>query len=304
MSKKIIISLFLQTGNIMVSAGLLQQPARPSRRPTSCSESPIKSAMGLQRGSHAVPQPPDSPLYAVLLPHDDDNQVVSSPQDECPLKDGCPASWTWSPDHKSHEVRLYGPKHETAHFHPNWSNGTAAVRSNAPLNRGRHYWEVRVSQRIFGTSMMWGICTDKQRLHVDAFVNLLGENEHGWGLSHKGTLWHNGAWRQYTEPFRENEPTTIGMLYDGNVGTLNFYKDGRDLGLAFSDLHLVKDAIFPAISSTAAKTEMYLCRRQRGYTCLQDRCRNTIVRHMKHPIYIDYLPLPSRVVEYVRDAAL
>ena len=42
-----------------------------------------------------------------------------------------------------------------------------------------------MSQRIFGTSMMFGIGTREARLHVDAFVNMLGEDEHSWGLSHK-----------------------------------------------------------------------------------------------------------------------
>lgn len=38
-----------------------------------------------------------------------------------------------------------------AYFHPNWSKGTAAVRGNQPINRGLHYWEIHVSQRVFGT---------------------------------------------------------------------------------------------------------------------------------------------------------
>ena len=45
------------------------------------------------------------------------------------------------------------------------------------LNGGRYYWEINVSQRIFGTSMMFGIGTRRARLHVDAFVNMLGEEE-------------------------------------------------------------------------------------------------------------------------------
>lgn len=34
--------------------------------------------------------------------------------------------------------------------------------------------------------MMFGIGTRKARLHVNSFTNLLGEDENGWGLSHKG----------------------------------------------------------------------------------------------------------------------
>ena len=59
------------------------------------------------------------------------------------------------------------------------------MRGTRVLNGGRFYWEIHVSQRIFGTSMMFGIGTREARLHVDAFVNMLGEDEHSWGLSHK-----------------------------------------------------------------------------------------------------------------------
>ena len=55
------------------------------------------------------------------------------------------------PKEKSHEVRLSGPKNRISHFHPNWSNGTAGVRGTRMLNGGRFYWEINVSQRIFGT---------------------------------------------------------------------------------------------------------------------------------------------------------
>ena len=68
-----------------------------------------------------------------------------------PMVNGCDDNWTWNTKAKSHEVRLYGPKRRIAHFHPNWSNGTAGVRGTRVLNNGRYYWELNVSQRIFGT---------------------------------------------------------------------------------------------------------------------------------------------------------
>lgn len=33
--------------------------------------------------------------------------------------------------------------------------------------------------------MMFGIGTADVRLHVNKFINMLGEDENGWGLSHK-----------------------------------------------------------------------------------------------------------------------
>ena len=74
-------------------------------------------------------------------------------------------------------------------------------------------------------SMMFGIGTKRSRLHVDSFVNMLGEDELSWGLSHKGYIWSKGTSRQYTKPFRENVATTIGIYFDGVAGTLTYFKD-------------------------------------------------------------------------------
>ncbi|XP_064626035.1 SPRY domain-containing SOCS box protein 3-like [Lineus longissimus] len=218
------------------------------------------------------------------------------------MKDCCQENWSWNRQDKSHEVRLYGSGGKTAHFHPNWSNGTAGCRGTMVLNYGRHYWEVNVSQRIFGTSMMFGIGTKKARLHIDAFVNMLGEDGHSWGLSHKGLLWHNGKWRQYTKPFRENEATTIGILLDWYAGTLTYYKDGVSLGVAFTGLNKLDEDLYPVICSTAAKTEMSLGRTIRGFYDLQDRCRAAILAKTDDENIIDELPLPNRMKTYLKEA--
>lgn len=96
-----------------------------------------------------------------------------------------------------------------------------------------------------------------------------GEDEHGWGLSHKGLLWHAGKWSPYTKPFRENEPTTVGILFDGIAGTLSFFKDGCYLGVAFHGLEKVNEPLYPIVCSTAAKTEMTLSVMRRDFVSLQ-----------------------------------
>ncbi|GIY86217.1 SPRY domain-containing SOCS box protein 3 [Caerostris darwini] len=224
-------------------------------------------------------------------------------QDGPVLTNFCTDNWTWNKQDKSHEVRLHGENFKVAHFHPNWSNGTAGVRGTRILNRGRYYWEINVSQRIFGTSMMFGISTKKCRLHANAFVNMLGEDEHGWGLSHKGLIWHNGRWRQYAKPFRENEPTIIGILFDGIKGTLAYYKDGCDLGVAFTDLHLVQDELYPVVCSTAAKTEMSLGITKREFGNLQDRCRSVILKLLRQDGDVNELGLPKLLKQYLTDGA-
>lgn len=224
-------------------------------------------------------------------------------QDDPPLHNCCVDYWMWNKRDKSHEVRIIGENFQTAFFHPNWSNGTAGVRGTRILNRGRYYWEINVTRRIFGTSMMFGIGTNRARLHVDAFVNMLGEDDNSWGLSHKGLVWHKGIWRQFTKPFRENEATTIGLLFDGIKGTLTYYKDGINLGVAFSDLHLVEDELYPIICSTAAKTEMSLGAARREFISLQDRCRTVILNNTRKQGDIGKLNLPNAIKMYLIEEA-
>lgn len=82
-----------------------------------------------------------------------------------PLEHGCEDNWTWSKRHRSKEIVLSGLNNRTVHFHPNWSKGTAGVQGKRPLNNGRFYWELHVSQRVFGTSIMFGIGTKQARKH-------------------------------------------------------------------------------------------------------------------------------------------
>ncbi|XP_046675420.1 SPRY domain-containing SOCS box protein 3 isoform X1 [Homalodisca vitripennis] len=219
-----------------------------------------------------------------------------------PIKYGCEDHWTWNRHDRSHEVRLYGSGMRVAHFHPNWSSGTAGVRGTRILNNGRYYWEVQVSQRIFGTSMMFGIGTKKACLHKNVFTNLIGEDENSWGLSHKGLIWHRGLWVQYTIPFRENQATTVGILFDGVEGTLTFYKDNKCLGVAFRNLQQVREPLYPMVSSTACKTEMTLSYMRRDFVNLQDRCRAVILKFVKTKADLDQLELPPMIKNYLAEA--
>lgn len=217
------------------------------------------------------------------------------------IDEGYREHWGWDTWHRSHEVRLSGENYQTAHFHPNWSNGTAGVHGTRSLTHSWHYWEVKTSDRIFGTSMMFGIGTKRSRLHEDSFINLLGVDDQSWGLSHKGMLWHNGKYRIYTKPFVENQSTTIGIFIDMEAGTLSYFKDGKYLGLAFTDLHKVDCDLYPFVSSTAAKTEMTLGIRKRSFHNLQDRCRFVVLRALQNEQDIDVLPTANRLREFIRD---
>uniref|UniRef100_A0A182S6M3 B30.2/SPRY domain-containing protein n=1 Tax=Anopheles maculatus TaxID=74869 RepID=A0A182S6M3_9DIPT len=75
-------------------------------------------------------------------------QVV---EHERPLVNGCEDMWSWNKRDRSKEVWLSRSDNRRVYFHPNWSKGTAGIRGTRVLNNGRYYWEISLSQRVFGT---------------------------------------------------------------------------------------------------------------------------------------------------------
>lgn len=149
---------------------------------------------------------------------------------------------------------------------------------------------------------MFGIGTDDARLHANKFINLLGEDANGWGLSHKGLLWHRGAGLHFTKRFIENQATRIGLLFDGISGTLTYYKDGKCLGVAFRGLNEIKKPLYPIVTSTAAKTEMTLAEMRRDCVNLQDHCRVEIMKVIKTREQISELGLPAILSRFLEDS--
>lgn len=147
--------------------------------------------------------------------------------------------------------------------------------------------------------MMFGVGTKEARLHANKFINLLGEDSNGWGLSHKGLLWHGGSPLHFTKRFTENQATRIGLLFDGINGTLTYYKDGRCLGIAFRGLDEIQEPLYPIVTSTAAKTEMTLAETRRAFVNLQDRCRAEILKRVKTPEQVNQLGLPFPIRRYL-----
>lgn len=112
-------------------------------------------------------------------------------------------------------------------------------------------------------------------------------------------MWHNGKWKEYTKPFQENCSTRIGCLFDGQNGTITFYKDGKSLGIAFSGLNKIKENLYPTISSTAAQSQFILTITRREYLNLQDRCREVIRQNYCLQLSKWKLFLPNRIFSYL-----
>jgi SPRY domain-containing SOCS box protein 3 len=78
---------------------------------------------------------------------------------------------------------------------------------------------------------MFGVATKDVPLTLSSYGHLLGKDNQSWGLSSNGEIWHNGKSREYCKPFEISQTTRIGILFDGDAGTLSFYKNGKHLGL-------------------------------------------------------------------------
>ncbi|RCN52114.1 hypothetical protein ANCCAN_01544 [Ancylostoma caninum] len=79
-------------------------------------------------------------------------------------------------------------------FHPVYAFGTAGIRGAKELTATSIvYWDTRVCQNLFGTSIMFGVGTRHAATRARSqFVDLLGEDEHSYGLNQKGIARHCG----------------------------------------------------------------------------------------------------------------
>lgn len=213
-------------------------------------------------------------------------------------------NWVWDVHAKSPAVQL-SPCRRAVYFHIDpivQSEGTAGVRGTKGFIHGEHYWEVKFLEPPYGTSVMVGAGTKQALLHLGnyQFRNMLGMDLESWGLSYKGTVWHGGQSRQYTEPFYETS-TIIGVdlnLYDG---TMVFYKNGLNLGVAFTGLNKVGVPLYPIVSSTAAETELHLEMRSCRFLSLQEQCLYTVLQHLVDKVHIDTLPLPEIIRRQLKE---
>ncbi|XP_016386204.1 SPRY domain-containing SOCS box protein 3-like isoform X2 [Sinocyclocheilus rhinocerous] len=129
-----------------------------------------------------------------------------------------------------------------------------------------------------------------------------GIDSESWGLSYKGFVWHNGRSRKYTEPFYERN-TVIGVLLDLSAGTLTFFRNGVNLGVAFTGLEQVSKALYPLVSSTAPETELQLGVRSQRISSLQEQCIHIITRSLSHYRHAHELPLPTPLLCQIRTHA-
>ncbi|XP_005986996.1 SPRY domain-containing SOCS box protein 3 isoform X2 [Latimeria chalumnae] len=152
-------------------------------------------------------------------------------------------------------------------------------------------------------------CRQAVYFHIDPVVasegtagvrGTKGMDCESWGLSYKGTVWHHGQSRNYTEPFYEKK-TVIGVSLNLSKGTLAFSRNGQSLGVAFTGLKKAGTPLYPIVCSTAAETELQLGMRGCRFPSLEERCCSAILQTMEDKQHIDTLPLPGAVRGRLKD---
>lgn len=164
--------------------------------------------------------------------------------------------WTWDKKSSTSSTKLSDDNLNVT-FHPVYSTGTAVVKGNKPLEKGRHhYWEILILTHLYGTDIMIGVGTANAKLHNagEHFCALLGQDLESWGYSYKGYLQHNGETCKYGLTFGQRN--LVGIHLDTWTGTLQFFIDRMPLGVAFTQLNNV--TLYPLISSTMAQCGMKL----------------------------------------------
>lgn len=161
-------------------------------------------------------------------------------------------------------------------FHLEYSSGTAAIRGTKPLSEGHHYWEILMQSAVYGTDMMVGLGTASVQMdkYRNQFCSFLGIDEESWGLSYTGQLQHGGKSQSYTNKFSQG--TIIGIHLDMWRGTLTFYKNKQNLGVAYSGLQ--GKSLYPMVCSTAARSSMKILNAVYFPSSLQFLCCETIRR--------------------------
>lgn len=167
--------------------------------------------------------------------------------------------WTWDDKYISETAELSKYNLEVK-FHPKFSIGTAYVRGNMSLQKGRHhYWEIKMITPVYGTDVMIGVGTSKVDLTglKETFCSLLGRDEESWGFSYKGYIQHAGESRIYTGRFRKG--SLVGVHFDSWKGTIQYFLNRKPLGIAFTGLQ--NTTLYPMVCSTAAnsKVKIKLC---------------------------------------------
>jgi hypothetical protein len=106
------------------------------------------------------------------------------------------------------------------------------------FSSGKHYWEIKVN----GNEISVGVTL--KSLPSNQLDNYLGATADAWAYEATGHKKKSGNRTNYGDAYTNDD--TIGVFLDMDIGKLGFYRNGKDMGEAYSDLP-AGTPVYPAI---------------------------------------------------------
>eukprot|EP01029_Cantina_marsupialis_P009642 TRINITY_DN223_c0_g1_i2.p1 TRINITY_DN223_c0_g1~~TRINITY_DN223_c0_g1_i2.p1 ORF type:complete len:700 (+),score=313.88 TRINITY_DN223_c0_g1_i2:552-2651(+) len=145
----------------------------------------------------------------------------------------------FSKEMKSKHVRISSNRLVVSNETEKWGSCRLAVD---PVTKGVHYWKFEVERREPGGGILIGVCAHD----FDCSRRNVGAQRVSWGVSGASGEFGNGSGKfiEYSKPYHTGD--SIGMLLDMNAGTLRYFKNDIDMGIACST-DLKGRALCPAV---------------------------------------------------------
>ena len=138
---------------------------------------------------------------------------------------------TWNPNDKHETIKL---SNNNLTAIKNVNNDWGSVRAVYGVTSGKWYWETRFDNNIH---IFTGVGT------IYALLNShIGSDSNGWSIYMGSRVYHNKQSLGYGQFIYVGN--WISVLLDLDNGTLSFWRNGFDMGVAFDNL-LGKGMIYP-----------------------------------------------------------
>ncbi|KAF4520397.1 hypothetical protein B566_EDAN016684 [Ephemera danica] len=166
------------------------------------------------------------------------------------------------------------------------------IRDDSPMQPAHHYyWEIKVShvKYRYASDGWFGVGTDDVT-QVDAtnLMNSSTSRDNFWGYGSNGTISHNKEVKQYGPHFHEGD--TLGAHLDLYHGTLEFHRNKKPLGIAFTGLPNNVTMYPILIGATAIPTPGEMIGPLKFLPSLQLNCYQHIARTMSKEDVLRVVP--------------
>eukprot|EP01084_Bolivina_argentea_P278377 475540_1 len=166
-------------------------------------------------------------------------------------------------------------------------SGYSTVIGNCKLTRGKWYYEIQLTIPERG-QFGWGLHTQN---NSSLDLKGTGDDVRGWAYDgYRAKKYHNGHGQEYGTEWKAND--IIGCAVDIDQQTMNFYLNGKNMGVAFRDFD-PGDGIAPSITIA----------RDGEFIVITDQNKLTYNKSGYKPLILPYTePIAEKIDEKKDDA--